>query len=326
MKYPYSILPESIVVTVDGTFHNVPVGDARYEDLKQALIDDDDDAVVEAVRKTVAVFEDAGCDIRDGQLFIDDELMNDGLADKILQFAEAKLPTDRLVKLARRIKNNPSYNSRIQLYKFLEHNGHPITEDGCFIAYRGVTADFKDKYTKSFDNSVGAVCDMPRELVDDNPNNTCSQGLHVACHSYADGWGDTVVEVKVAPEDVVCVPTDYDGTKMRVCEFKVVAVNKLGELDTPIYDCEDEDDDAFNFSTTNGDMDFAHPTSDILIWMPISTVISKVIYNCKEHTATVQLDHGKYYYYKINHEEFQDWLSWDSAGSWWNRYLKGGEV
>jgi hypothetical protein len=64
---------------------------------------------------------------------------------------------------------------------------------------------------------------MARDLVDDNPNNTCSAGLHVACFDYAKGFGSRLVEVKVNPRDVVCVPTDYNGTKMRTCRFEVVA-------------------------------------------------------------------------------------------------------
>jgi len=124
------------------------------------------------------------------------------------------------------LKQNPSYNARLMLFNFLSHNGHPLTEDGCFIAYRGVTEDFKDKHTRKFDNSVGAICEMPRELVDDNPNNTCSAGLHVACYDYAKGFGEKLVEVKVNPKDVVCVPVDYNGTKMRTCRFEVVAVGE----------------------------------------------------------------------------------------------------
>jgi predicted RNase H-like nuclease (RuvC/YqgF family) len=45
----------------------------------------------------------------------------------------------------------------------------------------------------------------------------------VACFDYAKGFGEKLVEVLVNPADVVCVPVDYNGTKMRVCRFEVVA-------------------------------------------------------------------------------------------------------
>lgn len=124
------------------------------------------------------------------------------------------------------------------MFKFLENNGHPFTEDGHFIAYRSVSEDFKDFHTKSFDNKPGAVCEMPRELVDDNPNNTCSSGLHVASWVYARGFGDEgrkLVSVKVDPRDVVCVPTDYNNTKMRVSKFVVVEQVEVPHDDETVY-------------------------------------------------------------------------------------------
>src|SRR6185369_2283184 len=100
-----------------------------------------------------------------------------------------------------------------------------LTEDGCFIGYRGVTEDFKDKHTKQFDNSPGAKCSMERTLVDDNPDNTCSSGLHIGGYEYAKDFasGGKLVLVKVNPKDVVAVPNDYNGQKMRVCAFEVIS-------------------------------------------------------------------------------------------------------
>lgn len=54
------------------------------------------------------------------------------------------------------------------LYKFLEHNGHPITKNGNFIAYKKVTEDFKDCHTKSIDNNIGETVSMAREDVDND--------------------------------------------------------------------------------------------------------------------------------------------------------------
>lgn len=154
------------------------------------------------------------------------------LSARLRELKEEGFDVDRLVKFWANLKQNPSLNSREQLFKFLEQNGHPLTDDGCFIAYRGVTPDFKDKHTGTFDNSPGSVCEMPRSEVDDNPNNTCSRGLHVAAWDYARSWSSTTVEVKVDPKDVVSVPTDYNGQKMRVCKFEVIQVctDKLNQI------------------------------------------------------------------------------------------------
>ena len=89
---------------------------------------------------------------------------------------------------------------------------------------------------------------MDRNEVDDNPDNTCSSGLHVAAYNYAKSFSSGhLVEVEINPEDVVAVPNDYDGEKMRVCKFKVVKICE-SKLEEELYDDgdeygDDEDDD-----------------------------------------------------------------------------------
>jgi hypothetical protein len=156
------------------------------------------------------------------------------LSNRIMEFHKEGLPFEHLLNFWNKVKANPSFRSREQLYGFLEKKGHPITSDGHFIAYRGVTNDFKDKHTGTFDNSVGSVCTMDRSQVDDDPSRTCSHGLHVAAYNYANGFGSKTIEVKVNPADVVAIPLDYNGEKMRVCKFEVVSVCEK-ECDESLY-------------------------------------------------------------------------------------------
>jgi hypothetical protein len=217
----YHVLNDSVVLNYDGKTKVIARGDDRYEAVLECIRNDDlysIPAVVEIERG----FEGSGIELRDGIIYENDKPLPRELSDRILKFKEQKLPYAPLFAFWDRLKKNPSYNARQMLFKFLEHNGHPLTQDGYFIAYRGVSEDFRDKHTGTFDNKPGSVCEMPRDLVDDNPNNTCSSGLHVACFDYAKDFGPKLVEVKVDPTDVVCVPTDYNGTKMRTCRFEVV--------------------------------------------------------------------------------------------------------
>jgi hypothetical protein len=70
---------------------------------------------------------------------------------------------------------------------------------------------------------------MDRSKVDDDPNNTCSKGLHVASLPYLQHYpGSVTVLVKVNPANVVSIPTDYNNSKMRVCEYEVFAVHDKG--------------------------------------------------------------------------------------------------
>src|SRR5690606_34879601 len=71
-----------------------------------------------------------------------------------------------------------------------------------------------------------------RNQVDDNPEHTCSKGLHVAGWNYAAGTAyggaSRYLMIKVSPEHVVSVPVDYDFQKMRVCQYEVIK-----EVDKP---------------------------------------------------------------------------------------------
>lgn len=148
------------------------------------------------------------------------------LAKKILEFKKSKLPYKPLLKFWGNLKSNPSKASKENLYEFLEKNNYPITDNGNFIAYKKVTmvdGVLKDSYTKTIDNSVGLTVKMKRSEVDDNPEQTCSNGLHAASWNYAYGFdGNVLVEVLVNPKNVVAVPKDYNSQKMRVCEYKVI--------------------------------------------------------------------------------------------------------
>lgn len=266
----YHVLNNSIVVNFDGKTISVNKADGRYKDvlacIKEGRLQD-----IPTVIDVKTFFAQQGLQIVDGLIHIDGSPMPDALSKRVLQFREEGLPFEPLLKFWENLKDNPSFNSRQMLYKFLEHNGHPLTDDGCFIAYRGVTEDFRDVHTKTFDNRVGQICEMPREKVDDNPNNTCSNGLHVACHDYAKGFGPQLIEVKVNPKDVVAVPTDYNGTKMRVCKFEVVAVGEklrteplygvpTSEMRTFEYD--EDDDQDFDNSDDDFDTDHCHDDCD----------------------------------------------------------------
>ena len=75
---------------------------------------------------------------------------------------------------------------------------------------------------------------MDRSLVNADRNVTCSTGLHVASLKYArDCYGGQVLVVcKVNPKNVISVPIDYSGMKMRTCEYTVLEV--LEDVSKPL--------------------------------------------------------------------------------------------
>ena len=76
--------------------------------------------------------------------------------------------------------------------------------------------------------NIGQAVQMPREECDNDPERTCSAGLHVGSMAYVGdfGYNDKVIlEVLVNPRNVVSVPVDYNATKMRCCEYFPIAIS-----------------------------------------------------------------------------------------------------
>lgn len=245
MSVNYHLLRSSVVLNFDGQTVSIADADTRFNDIVEAIKEDRLEDIPSIVTKVERYLTERGIEIDHGLVIIDGEPIPNELNSKLLQLIDSQLPIKPLVNFWRRLKKNSSFNSRLMLYKFLDHNGHPITSDGKFVAYRAVRNDFLDKHTGTIDNSIGKEVRIDRSQVDDNPNNTCSHGLHVATFKYAQSFAsgdDKLLEVYVDPADVVCVPVDYDGTKMRVCAFNVVAETKAIREEI-ILDTEDDDFD-----------------------------------------------------------------------------------
>lgn len=82
---------------------------------------------------------------------------------------------------------------------------------------------------------IGKPVTMPRNLCDDNPDASCSRGLHVGDIHFVGtgyhgsenphnaGFGDVLLACLINPMNVVSVPR-YDNRKIRVCEYFPFAV------------------------------------------------------------------------------------------------------
>lgn len=117
------------------------------------------------------------------------------------------------------------------LLRFMAKNDMPIADDGCFVAFktlnrRGNKAnEYQDIHSGNVIQRVGSRVFMAEKMVDPNRRNECSNGLHVARRAYVGGFrsgSGVMVLIKVAPEDAIAVP-QYDGNKMRVCGYHIVA-------------------------------------------------------------------------------------------------------
>lgn len=130
-----------------------------------------------------------------------------------------------IINFIKRLYNNPSHETRMSLFRFIETNGMPILEDGRFLAYKVVRETYYDKHTGTMFNYPGATLELTWSDVDSDPTVTCSRGLHACSREYLPsfyGEGDRVVTLAVAPEDVGAVPHDYNGSKIRCRKYEVL--------------------------------------------------------------------------------------------------------
>ena len=179
-----------------------------------------------------------GFEVKGLEVFYKGEALPEVLASKVLNLLKEGLPVSLFGKFWDNLKENPSSSSVRELYDFLAYKELPITEDGCFLAYKGLEDDYwsisgnvKTKVVKgSVDksgrifNGVGEEIEVVRHDVDDNRNHHCSFGLHIGSLDYASSFGrGKVVVVKVNPKDVVSVPEDCNCQKCRVSAYKVIS-------------------------------------------------------------------------------------------------------
>ena len=225
---------DSLTVNYTGETHTVLKTDGAYENVLLALKEkrfNDIPSLVNPVQQ-IKNYSNGLFKVVDNEIFIDDFKVPNRLATKILEFSDDGLPCEPLVAFFKNLRLNPSHRALNELYGFLEANNYPITDNGTFIAYKAVRPDFKDIHSGTFDNSVGNIIKVERNQVDEDCNQTCSNGLHVASFDYAMNQfgnnvaGKIILEVEINPKDVVAVPTDYNQAKMRVCEYKVIGIVK----------------------------------------------------------------------------------------------------
>lgn len=165
--------------------------------------------------------------IENGILYYGDNIIKNDLVAEIQELEESGVSTSALKNFLSKLLKNPSYDSINELFLFLKHNRLPIKENGNFLAYKKITEDYLDIYTRTIVNKPGVLIPRKdRSEVDSDRSVTCSVGYHVCGYDYLNHYGidvgNRVLQVEVNPEDVVSVPVDYNNAKMRVTYYKVI--------------------------------------------------------------------------------------------------------
>jgi len=258
MRY-FLITNSGITVCKDsGDTLVIPTSHINYDKIKELVMDTDNEIDDETIFKLAQVMKNI---IKFSKGFITIGENGNGLniaykgnpiagalSTRILELYKKDGKFEHFLDFYTNMMSNPRPEAVEELYDFLNTSDLPITEDGCFLAYKLVDKDFKDIYTHKMDNSVGSLVKMERKDVDNNRRNQCSQGLHFAAYGYLTSYGsgnteNNVIIVKINPRDVVAIPEDYNHMKGRCCEYTVIgAIENHGQFIKPNYvNTKDED-------------------------------------------------------------------------------------
>lgn len=224
---PFLMTDSTITVFVDGTSKTIDNTHPNFALVRDRIREGLFDGIGELFTIITAVKAFCG-----GQIEIDPdsgvvtylgEEVHGSLTDRILSMMREGFDVQPLLNFLENLMLNPSKRAVDDLYGFLEYGKMPITADGCFLAYKRVRNDYKSVHDGKTDNSIGTIVEMPRNRVDEDPDSTCSYGLHFCSHEYLKSFsGEKVVVLKINPADVVAIPRDYNNTKGRACRYEVV--------------------------------------------------------------------------------------------------------
>ncbi len=226
-QYTYITGKDGITIYANGSSYTVASGHTNYDKILKVIKKGKPESkLLDLIdtKKAITSFCSGVIDIKGGVLLYEGLEMNNSLTMKILQMMEEGFDITPMANFLTKLKANPSRTAQQELYDFLEAGDLPLTPEGNFLAYKSVNSNYRDYHSGKFDNSIGAICEMPRNAVCDDRNITCSHGLHFAQKSYAEsfGRGGHLMMLQIDPGDVVSIPRDYNNTKGRCAKYEVI--------------------------------------------------------------------------------------------------------
>lgn len=245
---PYSLVDTGeqkfVTVFADGRVLTADNSHPAFDEILDCLTHQDcGDAVVELFDVSLKVsrkFEKLSerVSVEDGRVLFDGDEQDGSVETQILTFLdEDNEDWYPLVRFMENIAANPNDHSREQLYDWLNTHDLRIDDDGLVIGYKGVSTGRDGGYVSvnrgpaivdgvrvngHVPNNPGTTVEIPRSYVDHDPASSCSTGLHVGTREYAHNFGSVLLEVRVNPRDVVSVPVDAGGDKIRVCRYNII--------------------------------------------------------------------------------------------------------
>lgn len=232
---------ENVAVVINGELYGAGSEHPNWKEIKEKVLSDDEEGLADLFDPSVRVAEkfkslSDRVTVSGGHIYFDGDRIDNVLSHQVLAFVKQGVEDWKpLVNFYERLMTNLNEHTREQLYRWLADRHFEITEDGKFLAYKGLREDMTsvhsgpaivdgESLSGHVPNNVGSVISMPRSQVQHDSSVGCSTGLHAGTWDYARSFGKVVVKVLIDPVHVVSVPTDCSDQKLRVCEYKVLEV------------------------------------------------------------------------------------------------------
>jgi hypothetical protein len=221
---------DSLSLSIANKAYNVDASHSNWEEILNALRNKDFESIPGLINIAKAIQAYVGVGLNNivvnedyGTITYAGQPVHGMIVDRIMKMRDEGFDINPMLAFLDNLMDNPSKRAVDELYGFLQYGKLPITPDGFFIAYKRVRADYKSVYDGKTDNSIGATVSMPRNLVNENSQQTCSDGLHFCSHEYLKSFsGERIIVLKINPRDVVSIPADYNNTKGRACSYDVI--------------------------------------------------------------------------------------------------------
>ena len=254
MSLPYLIQGNNIVVVINNQPHTISKTHITYQKVLDAIKANDWATVQDVIepKKVVINYGKGNVEVQGDKLFWRGAEMHNALTTRMISMLQEGFPVEPLVLFMENLMSNPSKRAVDELYGFLEKNNLPITPDGHFLAYKKVRENYMDCHSGTFNNSVGMICEMERNQVDDDKDRTCSTGLHFCSQEYLNHFGgEHTMILKINPRDVVSIPSDYNNSKGRCSRYEVIGELGVNPEDAFTAAVQDNANDNWNNSFVN---------------------------------------------------------------------------
>ncbi len=221
----YILGSDSVTVFVQKKPYTVNRDSKIFSSVMKAIAAEDEDKVFDLVnlKDSFAKQSNGRVYIKDNAIFAGDREVTGLISSRIFEMLDLGLNVEPMFAFIDNLMKNPSNRAVNELYGFIDACNLPITEDGCFLAYKKVRGDYMDCHSGTIRNAIGDRPKMARNLVDEDKDRTCSHGLHFCSVEYLKHFGgERLMVLKINPADVVAIPSDYNNSKGRACEYEVV--------------------------------------------------------------------------------------------------------